>query len=53
LSVHVPDIKDRMTRQILAKLSDADIQIASTSYEITGIPPLRIERAPAAAAEGA
>jgi small-conductance mechanosensitive channel len=40
------DIKDRMTRQILARLIEADIDIASTSYEITGLPPLRIERAP-------
>jgi small-conductance mechanosensitive channel len=38
------EIKDRMTRRILAELTTAGIQIASTSYEITGIPPLRIER---------
>lgn len=38
------DIKDAMTRQILAELETAKIAIASTSYEITGIPPLRIER---------
>lgn len=37
-------IKDAMTRQILAELKKADIGIASTSYEITGLPPLRIER---------
>lgn len=42
------DIKDRMTRDILAALEQADIAIASTSYEITGIPPLRIERVPPA-----
>ena len=40
------EIKDCMTRQILAELTKASIQIASTSYEITGIPPLRIERGP-------
>lgn len=40
------DIKDRMTRDILEHLGQAGISIASTSYEITGIPPLRIERAP-------
>jgi len=38
------DIKDRMTRQILAQLEEAGIAIASTSYEITGLPPLQIER---------
>ena len=40
-------IKDKMTRDILAKLGEAKIGIASTSYEITSIPPLRIERTPA------
>ena len=38
------DIKDRMTRQVLGQLNEAGIEIASTSFEITGIPPLRIER---------
>lgn len=38
------EIKDRMTRQILAGLNEAKIGIASTSYEITSIPPLRIEQ---------
>jgi small-conductance mechanosensitive channel len=42
------DIKDRMTRDILAQLGEAGIVIASSSYEITGLPPLRIERVPAA-----
>lgn len=37
------DIKDRMTRQIIAQLEKAGIGIASTSYEITGLPPLRVE----------
>ena len=37
-------IKDKMTRDILQKLGEAGIGIASTSYEITAIPPLRIER---------
>jgi small-conductance mechanosensitive channel len=37
------DIKDRMTRRILSELGSAGISIASSSYEITGIPPLRIE----------
>lgn len=39
-------IKDRMTRDILAQLGEAGIAIASTGYEITSLPPLRIERAP-------
>jgi small-conductance mechanosensitive channel len=38
------EIKDRMTREILAEMTEAGIQIASTSYEITSIPPLRIEQ---------
>ena len=38
------DIKDRMTRQILAAFEADGIAIASTSYEITALPPLRIER---------
>ena len=38
-------IKDKMTRDILAGLGDAGVSIASTGYEITGLPPLRIERA--------
>jgi small-conductance mechanosensitive channel len=39
-------IKDKMTRDILANLGEADIGIASTSYEITSIPPLRIQQFP-------
>ncbi len=39
-------IKDKMTRDVLRKLGDAGIGIASTSYEITSIPPLRIESSP-------
>lgn len=40
------EIKDSMTRQILGELGEAGILIASSSYEITALPPLRIERAP-------
>ncbi|HET9867996.1 MAG TPA: hypothetical protein VFQ06_11935, partial [Nitrospira sp.] len=39
-------IKDKMTRDILAELGYAGIGIASTSYEITSIPPLRIQKSP-------
>jgi small-conductance mechanosensitive channel len=36
-------LKDRMTRDILAKLDEAGIGIASGTYEIVGFPPVRIE----------
>jgi small-conductance mechanosensitive channel len=39
-------LKDKMTREILTALDAAGIGIASTTYEITGLPPLRLERAP-------
>ena len=39
------DIKDAVTRQIIPELASAGIEIASTSFELTGLPPLRIERA--------
>lgn len=38
------DIKDAMTRQILARFGDAEISIASTSYEITALPTLKVEQ---------
>ena len=43
----VRDVKDRMTREILAGLKDAGIGIASTTFEVVGLPTLRITRAPA------
>ena len=47
----VPDhgirpIKDAMSRQILAGLKDARIEIASATYEIVGLPPLELELPP-------
>jgi small-conductance mechanosensitive channel len=39
----IRDIKDRMSRDILAALDSAGIGIASATYEIVGVPPLRIE----------
>ncbi len=43
------DIKDRMARQIVRGLADARIDVASATLEITGLPPLRVQRqAPAA-----
>jgi small-conductance mechanosensitive channel len=39
----VREIKDAMSRDILAALDEAKIGIASATYEIVGVPPLRIE----------
>lgn len=39
----VRTIKDAMSREIIAALDEAKIGIASATYEITGVPPLRIE----------
>lgn len=36
-------MKDTMSRDILAALDEAGIGIASTTYEIVGLPPLRVE----------
>ena len=40
----IREIKDRMARRILPALHDAGIDVASTTFEIVGLPPLRIER---------
>jgi small-conductance mechanosensitive channel len=40
----VRDLKDAMTRDILAALDSAGIGIASATFELTGAPALRIER---------
>jgi small-conductance mechanosensitive channel len=37
-------IKDAMSRDILAGLDEADIEIASATYEIVGVPPLKLEQ---------
>ena len=39
-------IKDSMNREILAALEAAKIEIASGTYEIVGLPPIRIDRTP-------
>ena len=39
----VREIKDAMSREILAELEAAGIQIASATYEIVGLPPIRLE----------
>jgi small-conductance mechanosensitive channel len=36
-------LKDRMSREILAAFSANDLDIASGTYEITAVPPLRVE----------
>ena len=36
-------IKDRMSRDILTALDAAGIGIASATYEITAVPPLKLE----------
>jgi small-conductance mechanosensitive channel len=43
----VREVKDAMTREILAALDEAHIGIASATFEIVGLPPLRLERAAA------
>jgi hypothetical protein len=39
----VREIKDAMSREILAALDAAGIEIASGTYEIVGLPPVRVE----------
>lgn len=41
----VRDVKDRMNRQILDELDAADIGIASTTYDIVGLPPVKMANA--------
>jgi small-conductance mechanosensitive channel len=38
----VRGLKDAMSREILAELEEAGIGIASATYEITGVPPLKV-----------
>jgi small-conductance mechanosensitive channel len=40
-------LKDRMSRDILAALEEAGIGIASSTYDIVGLPPIRLETPPA------
>lgn len=42
----IRELKDQMSRDILKAMAEADISIASTSYEIVGLPPVRVERVP-------
>ena len=43
----VRELKDAMSRDILRDLKEAGIDIASATYEITGLPPLRVRGIPA------
>jgi small-conductance mechanosensitive channel len=40
----IRDVKDAMSRDLLKALDEAGIGMASATFEITGLPPLRIER---------
>jgi small-conductance mechanosensitive channel len=40
----VREIKDAVTREILAEFDKAGIEIASSSYEITAVPPIQIAK---------
>jgi hypothetical protein len=42
----VRELKDAMSREILAELDAAGIQIASGTYEIVGVPPIRVIQEP-------
>jgi small-conductance mechanosensitive channel len=41
----IRDIKDRIAREVLPRLEEAGIEIASATFEITRVPPMRLERA--------
>lgn len=43
----IRDVKDAMSREILSALDEAGIGIASATFEIVGLPPLQVTRAPA------
>lgn len=36
-------LKDRMSREIKAKLAKAKIGVASSTYDIVGLPPIRVQ----------
>lgn len=37
-------IKDAMSREILARFDEAKLEVASSTFEVVGLPPLRLER---------
>jgi hypothetical protein len=36
------ELKDAMSREILARLDEAGVAVASSTYEIVGVPPIRL-----------
>ena len=43
VSVHgVREIKDRMSRELLQGLRDSGIEVASSTFDVVGLPPLRV-----------
>jgi hypothetical protein len=46
------DIKNRMSRDILEGLSREHIGIASGTYEIVGMPPIRVQMLPGSGQPG-
>jgi small-conductance mechanosensitive channel len=42
------DVKDAITRAVLAKFDEASIEVASATYAIVGVPTLRVENVTAA-----
>ena len=42
----IRQVKDRISREVLEALSAAGIQVASTTFEIVGLPPLRVQSLP-------
>jgi small-conductance mechanosensitive channel len=40
----IREIKDLVTRHIIAGFEEAGVEIATSSFEITGLPPLKFER---------
>jgi small-conductance mechanosensitive channel len=49
----VRQVKDSISREILEGLDQAGIAVASSTYDIVGFPPVRIERGPAPGPEEA
>ena len=43
----VRDIKDAVARDVLKEFEAASIELASATYEIVGLPPVRVEQVPA------
>ncbi len=39
----VREVKDRMSRELLREMNAAGIDVASATYDIIGLPPVRVE----------